>query len=549
MVQSELWDLIKKFCINNKGTITWYVLFSALARGIETLIIPKILAKIFTEVNDLVKLKKNIILFLIVFSIEKIFYLISNHFNNKIEPCLNSFLAIEFVMAVFKKYEATHKPVDVAITMEKISTIRQTLEDLIYYVYKLIPIMIIIVITIINTFIIHIKLGYFVLASIIALGIIISILPTPKDTTTEGDKLCKHIEDIFQNMELISSTENGIKVACDDVTQKIAHLRRNRLAATSRVGKNQAIGYIVATILYAGSIIFLYKLYVAGEVSVKNFEANILTLGYLFKLAFDIAYYIPVFTRNIQVLCHNAKFVKELFSHKDKCGYEIDIDIPTITFDNVSFSFGDNNILTNFSYTIQHGDLIALYGSSGSGKTTFTNLILDILQPTEGDIFLGEYNLTDLSKRTIKHHIANVPQNTTSLLQTTIYHNIIYGFEDCVEIRQQVEKLVSDYEIYRIFNDPNFLDLTVCKGGTSLSGGQKQIVHLLHAAINSKARVIILDEPTSALDNISKKQIIKLIEHLNCEGRTIILITHDREIRNICTTVLDFAPLRNPIPS
>lgn len=548
MAESEVWKLIKKFCIQNSGTISWYILFSAMGKAIETLLIPRLLAKIFTEVNDFEALKKNIFFFLIVFTVEKILYLASTYINKRIEPQLTSFLTVEFIEAIFRKYETTHMPIDVAVTMEKINIIRQVLEDLIYYVYKLIPVLIVLVVTVISVFVVNIKLGFFVLTSMIALTIILCSIPKPKDNTREKDAMYVYMEDIFRNMEIISSNEGGLPTAKRGITSRVKSLGRNRTKTGNKVGFNQGIGYLVSTLLYVGSIIFLYKLYKKGEVSTKTFEAYILTLGHLFKLAYDISYYLPDFMHNIQVLMHNAPFINELFSYKHKDGIDVDIPSSDIVFDNVTFGFSSSNILTNFDYRIHRGDMLALYGTSGSGKTTFTNLVLDILQPTEGDIFIGEYAVEQLSKKSIRCHIANVAQNTTSLLRISIYSNIIYGFEDTPQLRAKVEALTQEYNLHRIFVHPNFLDLPVGKGGLTLSGGQKQIVHLLHAAINNKAEVIILDEPTSALDSVSKQDIIRLIRVLNEEGRTIILITHDPQIKSICKSVLSFQAGRNPVP-
>jgi ABC-type multidrug transport system fused ATPase/permease subunit len=546
-MKDDIWNLIKRFCIKTKVPLTFYVVLSALAHAIETLVIPKLLARIFTSVNDFVALRTNIIYFLVVFSVQKLLYVGSNFMSKRIEPTLTGFLNVEFIEAVFKKYEATHLPIDVTITMEKITIIRTILEDMIYYVYKLVPVLLILIITIITVFMLNYKLGFFVLGSAIILITIVLMIKRPKDDTHERDALYRYIEDIFQNMDLISSTENGIDVAKKAIMDKSAHLRRNKMSITMRVGINQAIGYFTATVLYVGAISYLYVLYKRGEVSVKNFEAYILTLANMYRLIFDMAYYLPDFMRGLQMLKNNGYFINELFSYKSKGGIDCHLANYDINLNEVSFGFGDNILLDKFSYTIKEGDLLALYGASGSGKTTFTQLILDILQPNEGEIKIGEYSTKELSKKSIRHHIANLCQNTTSLLQTTIYENIIYGFEDSEELRARVEELVTQYEIGRIFNDPNFLDITVRKGGTSLSGGQKAMIHLCHVLIDYKFKILILDEPTSALDPISKSNVMRLIKDLNNKGKTILIITHDDEVRDMCKSFLNFRTGKNPV--
>lgn len=547
MVDSNVWDLIKKFCINNKGTISSYVLFSVLGHTIEAIAIPRLLAKIFTEIDDFEDLKKNIFYFLVVFSVQKIFYVLSNFMNRKIEPSLTSFLTVEFVQGIFRKYEATHKPIDVAITMEKITCIRQALEDCIYYIYKLVPVIIVLIITLVTIFYISIKLGLFVLTSILCLIIVVIMIKKPKDDTKAKDAMFKYLEDIFINIYLVSSSENGIATAEKNIVSQVENLKQARIRTSFRVGYNQAIGYLLATFLYVGSIIFLYKLYRKGEVSTKTFEANLLTLGHLYKLAYDMAYYLPDFMRNVQIIKSNGVFVSELFSYRSKVGKSLELKNIDITFDNVSFNYKGNKILDKFSYTIPEGSMLALWGKSGSGKSTFTNLMLDILQAKEGNIYLGEQSITDLNKKTIKKYISNVAQNTSSLMTTSIYENIIFGFEDSIELRNTIEEIAVKYNITKIFNYTNFLDVQVDKGGTSLSGGQRQIIHLLHAVINPHAKVIILDEPTSALDEESKNNILRLLSDLNNQGRTIIVITHDDIVKKTCNRTLTFRKGSNPI--
>lgn len=544
----DVWNLVKRFCIDNKIIISSYVLFSVFGHAIESIVIPRVLAKLFTEINDLEALKKNIFYFIVVFSVQKIFYVMSNFMNRKIEPNLTSFLTVEFVQGVFNKYEATHKPIDVALTMEKITCIRQALEDSIYYIYKLVPVVIVLIITLITVFFVNIKLGFFVLASILCLIIVVIMIKKPKDDTKVKDAMFRYLEDIFINIDLVSSSENGICIAEKNIKERVENLRKLKTKTSFMVGYNQAIGYLLATFLYLGSIIFLYKIYKKKEVSTKMFEANLLTLGQLYKLTYDMSYYLPDFMRNMRIINNNGKFISELFSYKCKVGKVIKLNNLNINFSNVTYKHKSSNIiiLDNFSYTISEGTMIALYGKSGSGKSTFTNLILDIIQPNMGNIYLDEYSTNELNKKSIKKYISNVAQNTSSLLQDTIYNNIIFGFEDSPELKTKIVNIVQEYNISKIFNSNNFLDIKVEKNGTSLSGGQRQIVHLLHSLINEEAKVLILDEPTSALDEESKNNVLNLLKRLNQEGRTIIVITHDDTVKEICDKTLYFSKGSNP---
>lgn len=542
-------DLVRKFCHENPVSVYGSILFSIASHTVETLIIPKLLAEIFTSVDDMKLLKRNIIIFLIALAVEKLLYMISNYLSSLIEPALTTFLTTEFVRAVLVKYETTHSPIEIAITMDKINVIRTNLEDVMYYAcFKLIPLIAVLIITGFNIFRTNKKLGICVFIALFILGFVLYNLSDPDDTIRERDTVNEFIEDIFQNLELVSSTQSGITRAYADMIDKIKHFYDSRLQSVKVTTFNQNVGYVLSFVLYVFVILYLYSLYSNKEVTTKQFEMYLLVIGRVFEITYGLAYYLPSFIRSYLILKTCDDFVRELFSYSVKPGLDLNtLATHDLNFGNVSFAFNNNTILDRFSIAIPSGSLVALYGPSGSGKSTFANLVLDNIQPSEGNIYLDTHNLKDLNKNSIKKYITSVKQNTTSLLQTSIYDNITYGLEQTPQLKAEIYQLVHDYNIVDVFGDVNFFDIIVSKGATELSGGQKQIIHLLHCAFNPTARVIILDEPTSALDEQTKRSVIDIIRHLHNQGKTILIITHDPEVRNICQRVILFNRTSNPI--
>lgn len=550
MIDSQLFKLFSDFYKEYPILVTCIIVVSVISHTIDTIFIPILLAEIFTSMDDKVKLKNNVIYFLILFVFNKGFDLLAIFLDGFIEPYLTNFLTREFARAVFTKHDADNKPIEVAIVMDKIKSVRAALENFLsYMVSTFVPIIITLFAATIRLISVSYKIASLVFFFLLILGVIIRYLPQPEATVKYRDEVSIKMEDLFQNIDFVTSTQFGDKQAQEEIARVRTNLKNQRLEFHETVSFNQSITYMLAGFFYVVSILFLFKLYKNDEISVKQFESSIFTIGKMFEMIFTVARYMPEFVGDYQTLKVLEDFTSKLFSYQTKVVPDITMSLENgdIEFNNVSFTYNDTNhmILDNFSIKINSGDIVCLFGRSGSGKSSFTRLIMDIYQPQNGDIKIGGQLITDLSKQNIKRHVSYIAQNTSSLLQMTIYENITYGFEPSEELRKRVENIVKDYNLYTVFDD-NFLDLDVEKAGSTLSGGQKQLIHLIHAMINDDAKIIILDEPTSALDTVTRDHVYNIIDSLEIKGKTILIITHDEDLRCRCRKVLCFNQHENP---
>jgi ABC-type bacteriocin/lantibiotic exporter with double-glycine peptidase domain len=548
-MQPCLWKLVKEFVSENKGVVYGSVTLSVIDHSLNTLVIPKRLAEVFTSTNDFKLLKKNIIALLAVYGVNKGVHMAYNSMSNKVEPLLTAFLTRKIICAVFEKYKITREPVNVAVVMEKIREIRSSLEGMFVHVFfKLLPLLLVIFITTVNIFFVNRKLGLAIVVGIVVLSIIIYLLPKPKGCGAEKDEVYEYIEDILNNVEMISTTENGIETAFSNIDEKVESYYHCRKKSTNKVSRNQTIGYMLAFVIYSVTIGYLYKLFKNGEVTLKQFESNLLTIGRLYGLVYNIVHNSPYWIYNLERISYCGEWVKDLFSYKCRDEEDLD-DLPdgSVRFENVSMRYGDNILLENYSGTIDDKDLVSLYGTSGSGKTTFINMILDIVKPDSGKIFIGGINIEEMSHKTVNRFVTSSQQNTGSLMHDTIYNNITFGFDQTPELRKRIEHFIEEYEICNIFGHDDFLEDVVTKSGNSLSGGQKDVIYLLHCIANTKAKIIILDEPTGTLDNENRANIQRLITDLDKAGKTVIVITHDRKMRRACKTSMSFSKTANPI--
>ena len=193
-----------------------------------------------------------------------------------------------------------------------------------------------------------------------------------------------------------------------------------------------------------------------------------------------------------------------------------------ICFDNVSFGYGNNLVLSGVSAKMEEGTLTAIVGPSGSGKTTMLRLISRFYDPSSGAVLFGGENDAEIEPENLMKKISVVFQDVY-LFNDTIYNNIRYGREDAS--REDVEKAAKEARCHDfIMALPNGYETMVGEGGSTLSGGEKQRISIARAMLKN-APVVLLDEATSSLDPENEVEMQRAIGRL-VAGRTVIMIAH-----------------------
>ena len=193
-----------------------------------------------------------------------------------------------------------------------------------------------------------------------------------------------------------------------------------------------------------------------------------------------------------------------------------------IVFDNVSFSYGDHEVLHNISTTIKENTFTAVIGPSGSGKTTLCQLIPRFRDVSSGKITIGGADIKHMQYEELMSKIIMVFQKVF-LFEYTILNNIRFGKPDATleEVREAAKAARCDSFIMSL---PNGYDTYVKESGSSLSGGEKQRISIARAILKN-APIIILDEATSALDAENEHEILEAIDELT-KNKTVIMIAH-----------------------
>jgi ABC-type multidrug transport system fused ATPase/permease subunit len=192
-----------------------------------------------------------------------------------------------------------------------------------------------------------------------------------------------------------------------------------------------------------------------------------------------------------------------------------------IVFDRVSFSYGDNLVLNEVSFSVKKGEKVAIVGATGAGKSTVASLLPRLFDPEAGEIRIDGKSIKRYTQRSLREKLAFVPQKPF-LFYDTIGKNISYGQSYRKDEIIKAARLAHAEEF--IMPLPEQYDTLLAEGGKNLSGGQQQRLAIARALFK-KAPILVLDEATSALDAISENSIQKALKTLR-GSLTQIVIAH-----------------------
>ncbi len=194
-----------------------------------------------------------------------------------------------------------------------------------------------------------------------------------------------------------------------------------------------------------------------------------------------------------------------------------------LVFDGVTFSYGDEAVLSDVSFTARRGDVVALVGASGAGKSTLVDLIPRFMEPTTGRILLDGVDTRELMLSSLRALTGIVSQDTV-LFNDTVRANIAYG-NMATYSTAQIEAAARAANAHGFISElPQGYDTVLGERGTRLSGGQRQRLAIARALLVDPP-LLILDEATSALDTESERQVQEAIDRL-LAGRTVFVIAH-----------------------
>ena len=195
-----------------------------------------------------------------------------------------------------------------------------------------------------------------------------------------------------------------------------------------------------------------------------------------------------------------------------------------VCFDQVGFGYeAGNPILKDISFVVKPGQRVAIIGPSGNGKTTLTNLLMRLYDPTTGHVLIDQRDVRAYTIESLRAQISVVMQDTI-LFAGTLRENIAFGVPDATqEAIEAAARVASAHDF--IVGMPLGYDTEVGERGVTLSNGQRQRISIARAAIR-RAPILILDEPTTGLDKTNERAVLAALEKISA-GSTTFYITHD----------------------
>ncbi|MFH0788056.1 MAG: lipid A export permease/ATP-binding protein MsbA [Pseudomonadota bacterium] len=201
-----------------------------------------------------------------------------------------------------------------------------------------------------------------------------------------------------------------------------------------------------------------------------------------------------------------------------------------IFFNRVSFRYGNDWVLRDITLEVRAGEIVAIVGTSGGGKTTLVNLIPRFYEATEGEILIDGRSIKDITQASLRRQIGLVTQQTI-LFNDTVRNNIAYGSPEKTE-EEFIRAAQAAYAYDFIQRLPEKMDTLIGEQGVRLSGGERQRISIARALLKD-APILILDEATSSLDSDSEAEVQRALENL-MKGRTTFIIAHRfSTIRNV----------------
>lgn len=193
-----------------------------------------------------------------------------------------------------------------------------------------------------------------------------------------------------------------------------------------------------------------------------------------------------------------------------------------IEYDNVGFAYTEKDVLSNISFKIKQGEITALVGPSGGGKSTIASLLARFWDVKSGKILVRGEDIRNVSLGSLMDQISMVFQRVY-LFQDTIYNNIAIGRPDAT--REEVEEAAKKARCYDfIMQLPNGFDTVIGEGGASLSGGEQQRISIARCILKDSP-IVILDEATASVDADNERAIQEAISEL-CKDKTLLVIAH-----------------------
>lgn len=369
------------------------------------------------------------------------------------------------------------------------------------------------------------RLSLFVVLAALAQYIFIQLVKKPTQRRVREQfgiqaQVTSYLQEVISNIRVVKSfAAEGYE------SSRLAQLSKKAISAIFKFSffKNvdEPVTFIINSLVNVAVLLFAANEFISGRLSTTGFFLYL----YVGRSVLDPITNIARSLKVVQTTVATSERVQEFF---DERALVTSGDIvkehfeDEIRFDNVSFAYGIEKVLQNVNLSIHRGQMVALVGESGAGKSTVTDLILRFYDPQSGQIMIDGIDLRSLDLPAYRRMIGVVSQDNI-LFNSSVAQNIAYpdNVPDMARVRQAAQ-IANATEFIDKLTDK--YDSLVGDRGVLLSGGQKQRITIARALYH-QPRMLILDEATSALDTEAERQVQEAIDNI-IKDTTALVIAH-----------------------
>lgn len=339
----------------------------------------------------------------------------------------------------------------------------------------------------------------------------------------------------FRNIQLIRSLNTEDK-ELDNLNEELNSLKDINIKSFM-LGKISSLSVTLINNIWSFGILWYGgKLVLAGQISLGTLMAFLLISGMLYPR-------IASLTNSVLSFQEVRASLYRFFEYhqvaptviEDSNARQLIIDKGIVTLNNVTFSYLPNRpVLKGINAIFQNNSITAIVGRSGAGKSTIARLLIRMYDPLQGNIFVDNTNIKDVTLKSLQQNIGYLVQGEFTF-RGTIWDNICYGLNSYTE--EQIISAVKKAHIYDFLRElPNGFNTIIGEGGVQLSLGQAQRIALARAFLRNY-KILILDEPTSFIDPQTEQAINTVIQELKATS-TVIIIAHRLSTVKIADNIL-----------
>jgi len=539
-----LFKILSNYLKENKLLLIVYLIFLLLSYPLEAVVIPRIYSKFFNALN-ISQEKAVFIKYIFFLSIALIIINLSNcitsYIDSYILPSINEYLINYIYKNLLLKYENDYQEVELGKLISRVTIIPQYFKELVTdFCLWLLPKVLTAIVINIYFFYLNFKLGV-ISSLLLILFFYLSVFYFFKcsDISHERHQLFEQknedTQDKLYNMFSIYSSGNLNKEINEYKNKTKIYTNKFRDNLKCIMNSTLLTGIITVVIFISLNSATSY-LYIKKEISFASLMAVFITILYYIPCILHINSTLPDIIHYYGALKSVDHFLEDLYNidNNQKESIEsIPIKRGIINIKNLNFGYNDSLLFNKFNLNIKENEKVAIVGMSGNGKSTLIKLIMGYYKVHDKSIFIDNNDINDFDLSDLRKQISYVNQNIR-LFNKTLLENIQYGNS---LTKEEILDIFDETGISNIFkNLKDGLDTNVGVNGEKLSGGQRQIIHILRC-IGKKNKIVILDEPTASIDKKNSEYIIRVINKLS-KNSTLIIITHNKRILKLVDRII-----------